>query len=196
MRFCLCIFESDTVKSDCPFQIFRKNDEIFKDYLTSFTVFLEILKKKNSEKIKNKIKKSSENDQSTGHFQSFSIYFFFVPPTLNLKKNPVNQLIKKILALCLIALDKAWLAEEASNFSFLCLPVLKRHHDRTPAVFRHARKEYLDSLENYEVLPKRISLKGIGSSLYMLQNININTRRNHTGQNQVKHYIHALGNHN
>ena len=23
-RFCLCIFESDTVKSDCPAQIFRK----------------------------------------------------------------------------------------------------------------------------------------------------------------------------
>ena len=30
--------------------------------------------------------KSSENDQLTGHFQSFFIYFFFVPPTLNLKK--------------------------------------------------------------------------------------------------------------
>ena len=24
LRFCLCIFESDTVKSDCPIQIFRK----------------------------------------------------------------------------------------------------------------------------------------------------------------------------
>ena len=23
-RFCLCIFESDTIKSDCPVQIFRK----------------------------------------------------------------------------------------------------------------------------------------------------------------------------
>ena len=23
LRFCLCIFESDTVKSDCPVQIFR-----------------------------------------------------------------------------------------------------------------------------------------------------------------------------
>ena len=38
------------------------------------------------------IKKSSENDQLTGHFQSF----FFRPPTLNLKRN-VNQLIKKSL---------------------------------------------------------------------------------------------------
>ena len=38
------------------------------------------------------MEKSSENDQSTGHFQSF----FFVPSTINLKKNPVNQLIKKI----------------------------------------------------------------------------------------------------
>ena len=24
LRFCLCIFESDTVKSDCPIQIFMK----------------------------------------------------------------------------------------------------------------------------------------------------------------------------
>ena len=39
------------------------------------------------------MKKSSENDQLTGHFQSF--FYFFCPPTLNLKKNPVNQLIKK-----------------------------------------------------------------------------------------------------
>ena len=38
---------------------------------TSFTVFfLEILKKKSSKK------KSSENDQLTGHFQSFFIIFF------------------------------------------------------------------------------------------------------------------------
>ena len=50
LRFCLCIFESDTVKSDCPVQIFRKMDEIFKDYVTSFTVFLEILKKKKENK--------------------------------------------------------------------------------------------------------------------------------------------------
>ena len=63
MRFCLCIFESDTVKSDCPVQIFRKMDEIFEDLIqtvdlpiTSFTVSGGI-KKKNSENIKkNKIK--------------------------------------------------------------------------------------------------------------------------------------------
>ena len=36
--------------------------------------------------------KRSENEQSTGHFHSF----FFVPPTLNLKKNPINQLIKNL----------------------------------------------------------------------------------------------------
>ena len=52
--------------------------------------FLEILKKNKGKKA---LKKSSENDQSTGHFQSFFIYFFFVPPTLDLKKIPVNQLI-------------------------------------------------------------------------------------------------------
>ena len=34
-------------------------------------------------------KKYSENDQSTGHFQSF-FCFFYIPLTLNLKKIPVN----------------------------------------------------------------------------------------------------------
>ena len=53
---------------------------------------MEILKKKKALKMK----KSSKNDQSTtGHFQSFFSSFF----VLNLKKNPVNQLIKKKLAL-------------------------------------------------------------------------------------------------
>ena len=49
-----------------------------------------------SRKKKKRKKKHSENDQSTGHFQSFFIYFFSSPPTLGLKKIPVNQLIKKI----------------------------------------------------------------------------------------------------
>ena len=49
----------------------------------------DIKEKKSSEK------KSSENDQLTGHFQSFFIYFFFVPPTLDLNFYPVNQLIKQ-----------------------------------------------------------------------------------------------------
>ena len=47
-RFCLGIFESDTVKSDCPVQIFREMMKYIKIkvYLTSLTVFfLEILKK-------------------------------------------------------------------------------------------------------------------------------------------------------
>ena len=38
-----------------------------------------------------KKKKSSENDQSTGHFQSF----FFIPLTLNLKKNSRKSFYKK-----------------------------------------------------------------------------------------------------
>ena len=67
MRFCLCVFESDTVKNDCPMQ---ENYEIFKD----FTVF----KKKKAMKMKKKRKKSFENDQSTGHFQRF--FFFFSSP--------------------------------------------------------------------------------------------------------------------
>ena len=40
-------------------------------------------------------KKSSENDQSTGHFQSF----FFVHQTLNLKMFSRKSTDKKILAL-------------------------------------------------------------------------------------------------
>ena len=52
MRFCLCIFESDTVKSDCPI-----HDEIFKDLIQTvgfntllvLLFFLEIFKKKSSE---------------------------------------------------------------------------------------------------------------------------------------------------
>ena len=90
MRFCLYIIESDTVKGDCPVQIFGKNDKIFKDLIptvglpiTSFTVSGDIKKKM---KIFKKKKKSSENDQLTGHFRSFFIFIFFVPPTLNLKK--------------------------------------------------------------------------------------------------------------
>ena len=61
-RFCLCIFESDTVKSDCLIQIFMKNMQHLNIlyrllvYLTSFTVCSE------------DIKKSSENDKSSGHF--------------------------------------------------------------------------------------------------------------------------------
>ena len=86
MRFCLCIFESDTVKSDCPVQILE-NDKIFRKIntdgwcalITSFTVF--------SGDIKNKNKKSSENDQLTGHFQSFFIYFLSHPLTLNLEQD-------------------------------------------------------------------------------------------------------------
>ena len=84
LRFCLCIFESDTVKSDCPVQIFRKMMKYIKIkyrllvYLTSFTVFSGYIKKKSSENEKKK-KKNSENYQLTGHFQSFFIYFFSSP---------------------------------------------------------------------------------------------------------------------
>ena len=51
LRFCLCIFESDTVKRDCPVQIFRKMMKYLIQtvgvYLTKlYCFFLEILKKK------------------------------------------------------------------------------------------------------------------------------------------------------
>ena len=60
-KFCLCIFESDTVKSYCPMQIFRKTIKYLKIliqtivFFTSFTFC--------SEDINNK------KAQSTGHFQ-------------------------------------------------------------------------------------------------------------------------------
>ena len=85
----MCIFESDTVKSDCPVQIFRKMIKYLKIkyrllvYHTSFTVFLDILiKKKYIKKSSENEKKSSENDQLTGHFQSFFINFFSSPRPL------------------------------------------------------------------------------------------------------------------
>ena len=53
LRFCLCIFESTSAKSDCPVQIFRKMIKYFKDLIqtvglpiTSFTVSGDIKKYK------------------------------------------------------------------------------------------------------------------------------------------------------
>ena len=46
---------------------------MFKDYLTSFTVFLEILKEKKKKKKALKKKKKK-------------LFIFFVPPTIDLKK--------------------------------------------------------------------------------------------------------------
>ena len=97
----MCIFESDPVKSECPMQ---ENYEIFKDFkqtvgLLYYVVLhfvLEILKKQTQKNSENE-KKSFENDQSPGHFQSFFFLFFFlVPPTLNLKKNSHKSTNKKI----------------------------------------------------------------------------------------------------
>ena len=61
-------------------------------YISLVLLFLEILKK--ALKMK---KKSSENDQLQCNWSFSELFYllFFVPPTLNLKKNPVNQLIKK-----------------------------------------------------------------------------------------------------
>ena len=70
--------------------------ETFKDYHTSFTVFLEILKKKKKKKaLKKKKKKALKMTSQLVIFRAF-LFIFFVPPTLDLKKNSVNKLIKKI----------------------------------------------------------------------------------------------------
>ena len=53
----MCIFESDTVKSDCPVQIFRKMMKYLK---ITLLVFLEILKKKKKKKALKKKKKKKK----------------------------------------------------------------------------------------------------------------------------------------
>ena len=62
LRFCLCIFESDTVKSDCPVQMFRKMMKYLKIYHTSFTVFFsgDIYIKKKALTKKKKLKMTSQ----------------------------------------------------------------------------------------------------------------------------------------
>ena len=55
--FCLCIFESDTVKSDCPMQ---ENYELFKNLIESLLVYFtslivcsgDIKKKKKKKKLR------------------------------------------------------------------------------------------------------------------------------------------------
>ena len=97
-----CVFfESDTVKTDCPVQIFRKmikyleiKYRLFVN-LTSLLFFMEIKKKSSEKEKKKKKKKSSENDQLTGHFQSFFFLFFSSPTIKSENCFPVNQLIKK-----------------------------------------------------------------------------------------------------
>ena len=87
MRFCLCIFDSDTVKSDCHVQIFRKMMKYLKITILVLLFFWRYQRK-------NKKKKSSEYDQSTGHFQSFFVYFFR-PPELRSEKNSRKSTNKK-----------------------------------------------------------------------------------------------------
>ena len=64
-------------------------------YFTSLTVCSGDIKKAL------KMKKSLENDQSTGHFKSF----FFCPPTLNLKKDSSKSTNKKKCGLCLLSIS-------------------------------------------------------------------------------------------
>ena len=69
---------------------------MFKDYLTSFTVFSGDIKEKKEKKSSEK-KKALKKKKKLIIFKAF-LFIFFNPLTLGLKKIPVNQLIKKILA--------------------------------------------------------------------------------------------------
>ena len=93
--FCLCIFESDTFKIDCPAQIFRKMMKYLKIqyrllvYLTSFTVFFsgDIKKKIWKELWKEKLWKWPVN-------WSFS-EFLFRPPDTKSEHNSRKSTNKK-----------------------------------------------------------------------------------------------------
>ena len=90
----MCIFENDTVKSDCPMQ---ESYDIFKDIIQTVGVyllvllffFMEILKK---EKEKKTLKMTSQ----LVIFRAFFLFFFFVPSTLNLIFFPRKSTNKKI----------------------------------------------------------------------------------------------------
>ena len=78
-----------------------KNDEIFKDFFTSFTVFSGDMKEKKKEKKALKKKKVLKMTSQLVIFRAF-LFFFRPPPPppppcpRTEKKIPVNQLMKKI----------------------------------------------------------------------------------------------------
>ena len=65
----MCIFESDTVKSDCPVQIFRKMMKYLK---ITFLVLLFFWRKKN-------LKKALKMNSQLVIFRAF-LFIVFVPP--------------------------------------------------------------------------------------------------------------------
>ena len=83
----MCIFESDTVKSDCPMQ---ENFEIFKDLIQTVGLLilvqlfvLEILKNKNK---KNSEMKRKKKALKMTIFRAFFSFFFFCPPVSKSEK--------------------------------------------------------------------------------------------------------------
>ena len=84
LSFYLCIFESDTVESDCSMQ---ENYEIFKDLIHTVGLLYQLTVCSRDIKI-NALKMTSH--QSTGHFQSLLSPL----PDPQSEINPINQLIK------------------------------------------------------------------------------------------------------
>ena len=138
MRFCLCIFESYIVKSDCPVQIFRKMIKYLKiqNRLLVCLICLDIKKK------------TLKMTQSTGHFQSFLFIFFRPPDPKSGKKNPVNQLIKNaglILCHCAVEIKKYNGRQQLGNLD--AFHDSRVHHfgvmvDVTPNTSSFVRDEY------------------------------------------------------
>ena len=91
--------------------------------LTSFTVFcLEILKKS----FENDQLNGHLNDQLNGHFQSFFIYFFFVPPDPKSEKNSRKSTNKKNLALSCTDLYRPY---STHDFGTLQITLINDHGD-------------------------------------------------------------------
>ena len=109
----VCVFLRLTLLKVIVLSRFLENDEIFKDYLTSFTSFREILKKTKKKKSSGKKKKALKMTSWLVIFRAFLFYFFSSPPTLILKKNSRKSSNKKILALQYLSmvlqrLNKHW----------------------------------------------------------------------------------------
>ena len=69
-------FKNDTVKSDCPVQIFRKMMKYLK---ITLLVFLEILKKKKKKSSEKKKKKAQKMTSQLVIFRAFLFIFFSSP---------------------------------------------------------------------------------------------------------------------
>ena len=75
----MCIFENDTVKSDCPVQIFRKMMKYLKITLLVLLFFWRYYRKKRKKKALKKKKKALKMTSQLVIFRAFLFIFFACP---------------------------------------------------------------------------------------------------------------------